>query len=366
MHVFASKLIIISVLLFALPLAGILLAGLNPENFLVFPHITEPVQHASFSWSVWILMTMFTSIFLILYCYLFCTRSKQSNNEIKIKNTGFPWWGYAGLILTLVFWILAWNRFAWFEAFQVYTFTPIWIGYILTINALTYIRQGHCLITRQPMYLCSLFLLSAVFWWYYEYINIYIRNWYYVGTDELSTTEIIIHSTIAYATVLPAVISTTEWLNGITIFNVSFQHRWKLHITRPLNLAITSVIIASGIIMFSVINPEWFFPVVWLTPALLVAGIQFTFERTTVFSLLTHGDWRPVLLLPLAALFCGFFWELWNFKSFAHWEYNVPYVDAFHLFEMPLVGYAGYLPFGITCLAVADLLTGTQQLFKDT
>jgi hypothetical protein len=30
-------------------------------------------------------------------------------------------------------------------------------------------------------------------------------------------------------------------------------------------------------------------------------------------------------------------------------------VQRFHLFEMPLLGYAGYLPFGIECALVMDL-----------
>lgn len=364
MYVFAFKLVLISILLFVLPLSGILLAGLDPDNFLIFPHITKPVQHATFSWPAWISMVIFTSIFIIFYVYILNFHSKRVTVENNIELHGFPWWGYTGIILVIIFWALAWNRFAWFEKFQVYTYTPIWLGYILTINAMTYARQGHCLITRKPVFLCCLFLLSALFWWFYEYINIYIRNWYYVGTEELSDTEIIFHSTIAYATVLPAVISTTEWLNSFPVFNVSFQYRRKININRPLILAMIGIVTGSGIIMVSVINPEIFFPIVWLAPALLVTGIQYSLERTTVFSLLSHGDWRPVLLPPLAALFCGVFWELWNSKSFAHWEYNVPYVDAFHIFEMPFAGYAGYLPFGITCLAVADLLMGTRQLFN--
>ena len=45
---------------------------------------------------------------------------------------------------------------------------------------------------------------------------------------------------------------------------------------------------------------------------------------------------------------------MWNGHSLAKWVYAVPYVDAFHVFEMPLLGYAGYLPFGLACLAVGD------------
>jgi hypothetical protein len=33
-------------------------------------------------------------------------------------------------------------------------------------------------------------------------------------------------------------------------------------------------------------------------------------------------------------------------------------VDKFHVFEMPILGYAGYLPFGIECVAVVGLIDG--------
>ena len=53
-----------------------------------------------------------------------------------------------------------------------------------------------------------------------------------------------------------------------------------------------------------------------------------------------------------AALVCGFFWEMWNYWSEARWQYDIPYVGQFHVFEMPLLGYAGYLPFGLMCATV--------------
>ncbi len=47
---------------------------------------------------------------------------------------------------------------------------------------------------------------------------------------------------------------------------------------------------------------------------------------------------------------------MWNYNSLAHWEYSVPFVQRFHVFEMPVLGFAGYLPFGLECAAVAGLL----------
>jgi hypothetical protein len=47
---------------------------------------------------------------------------------------------------------------------------------------------------------------------------------------------------------------------------------------------------------------------------------------------------------------------MWNVKSLAHWEYSVPFVQRFHIFAMPVLGYAGYLPFGLECMAVSRML----------
>ena len=34
----------------------------------------------------------------------------------------------------------------------------------------------------------------------------------------------------------------------------------------------------------------------------------------------------------------------------------MPYVGRFKTFEMPLLGFAGYLPFGVECLVLAELV----------
>ena len=52
------------------------------------------------------------------------------------------------------------------------------------------------------------------------------------------------------------------------------------------------------------------------------------------------------------ALICGFCWETWNYCALAKWVYAVPWVHRFQIWEMPLIGFAGYLPFGVECAAV--------------
>lgn len=51
---------------------------------------------------------------------------------------------------------------------------------------------------------------------------------------------------------------------------------------------------------------------------------------------------------------------MWNAYSLVHWEYSIPYVHALPIGEMPILGYAGYLPFGMECLTVAAFFLENQ------
>ena len=114
--------------------------------------------------------------------------------------------------------------------------------------------------------------------------------------------------------------------------------------------------IGSAVGLFGIgLWPDYLFSLVWVAPLLLITSLQLIRDEPTIFNDAANGDWRTLWAAALAALICGCFWEMWNFYSLARWEYAVPFVQRFKLFEMPLLGYAGYLPFGLECLAVADL-----------
>ena len=70
------------------------------------------------------------------------------------------------------------------------------------------------------------------------------------------------------------------------------------------------------------------------------------------------GDWRPHAASSLGCLICGFSWEMWNFYSYPKWIYDVPFVGFLRLFEMPLVGYLGYVVFAWELFALYHLLAG--------
>ena len=238
---------------------------------------------------------------------------------------------------------------------QEHTFTPLWLGYIMTVNAATFARTGRCMMLHRPRYFLSLFPLSAAFWWLFEYLNRFVQNWYYVGVAERSVLEYFFQATIPFATVLPAVLGTAELLTSYPAVSMG------MHQFRPIRLYNTkqvswSLLILSCLGLLAIgRRPNYLFPLIWVGPLLLVVSLQELAGRPTVLSSLAQDDRRGVWISALAALICGFVWELWNWKSLAHWEYAIPFVHRFQLFEMPLLGYAGYLPFGLECVAVADL-----------
>jgi hypothetical protein len=272
----------------------------------------------------------------------------------------WPWWGWVGGLLLGCSWILAWNRFFWFNGLQAHTFTPLWVGYILLANGWTLHRTGHCMITDRPRFLFALFPASAVVWWCFEYLNRFVQNWYYVGPHALSACEYLLQATVPFSTVLPAVLSTMEVLASEPAFARGLDRLPRI-VWATKKRAGWGVLLLAGAGLAGIgIWPDRLFPLVWVAPLLLITAVQILAGEDTIFSPLWKGDGRSLWLAAVAALLCGLCWEMWNYKSLVHWEYAIPSVQAFKLFEMPLLGYAGYLPFGLECLAVTLLVFPRQ------
>jgi hypothetical protein len=344
-----------AVLLLLPPLAGIWYLDRPLGQYLEFPPQTRYVAHAPFNPVVFFLLLAGVAA----ACYPFLRRlaaAGQVRGAGRCPSAPFPRWGWLGAVVLLVSWVLAWNRFSFFRPLQPYTFTPLWLGYILTINALTWRRSGSCLLRSHPRFFLALFPASTLFWWYFEYLNRFVQNWYYRGGGNISSLEYVVHASVCFATVLPAVLSTSELLGTSPRLAAPFA-AW-----RPLSLPggkASGLLLTGGAVCAlacMAVFPDYLFPLVWLAPLLMIIGIRLLSGRTFILAQVEKGNWQPVVLPAAAALVCGFFWELWNWKSLAHWEYSIPFVHRYEIFAMPLLGYAGYLPFGVECLAAAQLI----------
>ncbi len=354
----AARIALTGLLLTVLPLAGVALAGRPVARNLEFPPRTQYVEHAPFSWSVFVGLALLALAMVAGLLYLLWPRQPYPGLPREGAPRRFPWWGWLAAAWLGIWWLLAWNRFPWFRPLQPYTFTPLWLGYILFIEALAWRRSGRSLLTHRPRRFLALFPLSALFWWYFEYLNRFVQNWHYVGTESFGPVGYALHATFAFSTVLPAVIGTLEWLRTHPALGAGPRLPWRIR--HPRRLATATLLGACAGLAGVGVWPDLLFPLLWVAPLLLIVSLQVLDNEKTPFAPLARGDWRNVALPATAALLCGFLWEMWNYPSYTKWVYTIPFVDRFELFEMPILGYSGYLPFGLECLVIAELIGGTD------
>ena len=240
----------------------------------------------------------------------------------------WPFHGWIGLALVAIFWPLNWCldgiRTHW-------AFFPLWLGYCLTVDGLTFARTGSSLLSRSRRAYIGLFAASVPAWWLFELINQRTRNWIYLDDGLIGPIEYALLASLAFSTVIPAVFGSAELVS-------SFAWMRRLPPDHMLDERIRRGAVEAGDVIIEPVNHR--------------LGHRTLLARTAV------GDWRPVVSLWIGTLICGFFWELWNYWSFPKWIYNVPFLGFGRIFEMPVLGYGGYLPFALELFALYHLLSG--------
>jgi len=252
----------------------------------------------------------------------------------------------------VTFWILNWSlsglRTHW-------TFFPLWLGYCLTVDALVLFRKGDSMLTRSFRAYVELFFVSVPAWWLFELLNWRAQNWLYDSRQFFTGLQYFVLASLSFSTVMPAVFGTAELVSSFG---------WLARIRRGPAIIATRVALlgffAAGWLMLALLLlwPRYFFPFLWLSVYFILEPLNHWLRNRSLAQYVAVGDWRPVLALWAGCLICSFFWEMWNFYSCPKWVYRVPFVDFLHVFEMPILGYGGYLPFSLELFAVYHLVIG--------
>jgi hypothetical protein len=269
----------------------------------------------------------------------------------------WPWHGWLGLGLVAVFWPLNWFlpglRTQW-------AFFPLWLGYCFAIDAWVLLRKGHSLFTRNPIAYFKLFLFSIPGWWLFELLNLRTQNWAYEGSQFFTPAQYALLTSLCFSTVMPAVFGTAELMSTF-----SWLKRLRLGPVVPLKPSTLAGFFSLGWLMLIllVLWPNYFFPFLWMSVYFILEPLNVWWKNRTLAHSTARGDWRPVVALWIGCLRCGFFWELWNYHSYPKWVYHVPFVGFWHIFEMPVLGYGGYLSFALELFALYQILA---RLFRQT
>lgn len=212
----------------------------------------------------------------------------------------------------------------------------LWWGLILVLDAINFWQWKESpLISSRKNFFGVIIPLSVLYWLYFELVNFYFPQWYYVDIIEgvLSRTLLALAS---FATVIPAVVEIFWLFNG-SLSKIEFS-------TKPQKSLFYFLLQLAGLVFALmpffgknfVLNQF-----MWLAPFLIL----FPFLKTEMFKT------KSLLYIPLSGLISGFLWEFLNFGAVGKWKYLI-LPDAPHLFEMPMAGYLGFIPFAFSTLAV--------------
>jgi hypothetical protein len=258
--------------------------------------------------------------------------------------------GWVGLILVAVCWPLNWVLPGTRTS---YLFFPLWLGYILVVDALVQRRTGNSLWSRSRKNFVLLFFISAPVWWLFELINLRTANWEYTGRALFSPLEFNLLSTVSFSTVIPAVFETAALMRSFSWME-RFAAGPRVTATRAVFVGFLVVGLAMLALMLS--RPTIFYPFAWTSLVLIFEPINYWTSRPYFLRELREGDWRTVMSLGIGVLVCAFFWEMWNYYAFPKWTYHIPGLAFLHIFEMPLLGYGGYVPFALELYALKNFI----------
>jgi len=229
-------------------------------------------------------------------------------------------------------------------------FTPIaWTAYILVADAAVWAITRHSRLRDHPLQLAQVALLSIPLWLVFEAYNLHLANWIYVGVPTPWYWNLVGYGW-SYATITPAIFETADLVETFGWFPS----------TSPKKLSST---VKSGMAAFGAIclilplilprpTASYLFALVWIGFIFLLEPINHGLHLPSLLGDLEAGRQSRLYSLLAAGWVCGWLWEFWNYWAAAKWYYIFPLFQRCKIFEMPALGYLGFLPFSLECFVM--------------
>ena len=223
------------------------------------------------------------------------------------------------------------------EPFMYNFYVVAWWSYIALADAALALKSRRFLVFNRN--LPYLIILSAAFWCAFELINLRIQNWYYINIPSSWPIRLIGYL-VAYGTVIPGIYVTKEvfsrLLGSIRVHPLSIRFR-TAHC-----LALGTLLLA-----LTMLFPSQFFFLAWVFLIPIIEGYNYANGHWCFTRDLEQGEAGNLVAAALSGLACGLFWEAWNYWAISKWVYSVPFFERFKIFEMPLLGYFGFIFFSL-------------------
>jgi len=229
-------------------------------------------------------------------------------------------------------------------------FSFAWWSFILVVDSLNFRKTKSSPLSGPLKDFLFTALISVFVWLIFELFNLRLKNWSYHDLPP-NLLERWLGYFLAFATVIPA-------MKEISIFVESLVKKklalFRIKVTQA--LLVSSVLTGGMSILLVLIWPRIFFPLTWLCFIFLVEPLNFWLKNKTFLKDLERRDWTRFWSWVLAGLVAGILWEFWNFRAESHWQYFLPYLNFCRVFQMPILGYTGFLPFALEVFVLYQFL----------
>jgi len=236
----------------------------------------------------------------------------------------------------------------------------VWTGYLLLVNAL--IRSLSSTPTVQAgdsqaalPHSKWLAFWSVPLWLIFEAYNLRLRNWTYVG---LPANPLVrgIGYVWAFATIWPAIFLTADLLRALGLFRDPTVPRSVYKSSTVAAIFLTGL----AFLLLPILAParvgSYLFGFVWIGFVLLLDPLNYWWKGRSFLRQWEAGEDSMLLSFLAAGWVCGILWEFWNYWAGAKWLYVFPILQDQKVFEMPILGYVGFLPFAVECFVMYEWL----------
>ena len=218
-----------------------------------------------------------------------------------------------------------------------FAYPIVWWGVLLLMDAWNYRRSGLSMWRRNAgQFFAFTVPLSVLIWLFFEALNLAAPQWRYHSRIR-DPWQLVPLGFASFSTVIPIIVECW-WLIGGRNDLPAWPVRW---LARHKAASLSAAVVFSLVPLFN--DVFWFNQGMWLVPLFALAPF--------LSGVATVPGRRLLGILAVAGVLAGLLWEAFNYPSVTGWHYiilqRVP-----HLFQMPIPGYGGFIPFALSILVV--------------
>ena len=239
--------------------------------------------------------------------------------------------------------------------------TPLcWTGFIVAVDG-ALARRGRSWLRNAPLEFALMAAISIPSWLLFE---LYDRPrfwspagpelwWHYSGLPPWPGRGL--GYAWSFATITPAIVLLAEAFEPAAARLAGRGAGGRV----PRELLAALIAVGTILAAIPLLWPSVFFAAdVWLAWPLLLDPVNRLMGRPSLLGDLEQGRRSRPLALLASGLACGLLWESWNMLASARWRYTVPFLGSVKLYEMPVLGFLGFVPFALAAFALYHFLRG--------